>query len=430
MSLDRQILRIAIPSIISNITVPLLSLVDLAIVGHLGSTVYMAAIPIGGMVFNVMYWIFGFIRMGTSGLTAQAYGRRDLHETARLFTRASVIALACAIVLMILQWPIYHLALWIMAPEPNVEQYVSVYFNICIWGAPPSLLLFALSGWFLGMQDSRTPMTIAISQNVVNILASLFFVYALGMKVEGVALGTLIAQYLGLMIAIIVFMWRYRKIRMFLKWSGVFNRQDMRKFFLINRDIFFRTVCLVAVFLFFTAAGSWQGATLVAVNAILLQFPLFFSYIMDGFAFAGEALAGKFHGAGDMRNLRNLVNRLFFIGGAMTVLFTLVYVVGDKTIISLLTDENSVIQAAQEYVGWIWIAPVAGVGAFVWDGIFVGITASRGMLVSSAIATALFFLVFLSLYPFLYNHALWLAFTVYYAARGLAQTFIYMRKST
>lgn len=425
MTLDRQIMRIAIPSIVSNITVPLLGLVDLAIVGHLGATAYIGAISVGGMIFNMMYWIFGFMRMGTSGLTAQAYGRHDLSETAQLLTRSLTISLALSLFLLLLQWPIFHLTMWLMSPSAEVAKYVQVYFDICVWGIPPSLLLFAFSGWFLGMQDSKTPMVIAIVQNVSNIVLSLVFVYGFGMKVDGVALGTLLAQYVGLGIAAAVYLLRYRKVRRYVRWKGLLNRSDMMRFFVVNRDIFLRTICLVAVFLFFTSAGSWQGDTILAVNTILMQFFMFFSYIMDGFAFAGEALAGKFYGAGNSRSLRFVVKRLFMWGAVMTVVFTLVYFFADRQIVGLLTNDANVMGVAAEYSFWTWLFPVAGVAAFIWDGVFVGLTASRGLLVSSAIATALFFTAYYLLSPYMGNHGLWLAFIIYLLGRGVSQTVIY-----
>ncbi len=425
MSLDRQIMHIAIPSIVSNITVPLLGLVDLAIVGHLGATAYIGAISVGGMVFNVMYWIFGVIRMGSSGLTAQAYGHRDFIEATMLLTRAIVISFGIALLLMLLQWPIYKLSILVMSPGAEVERFVKVYFDICIWGAPPALMMFAFSGWFLGMQDSKTPMLIAILQNLANIAASLFFVYSLHMKVEGVALGTLLAQYVGLAVAIIIFLWKYKKMKRYFRWSGVVDGKAMQRFFVVNRDIFLRTICLVAVFLFFTSAGSWQGDTILAINTILMQFFMFFSYIMDGFAFAGEALSGKFYGAGDDRSLQFVVRRLFRWGAVMTALFSFVYFIADIPIVSLLTDDPAVINHVSAYTFWTWLFPVAGVAAFIWDGVFVGLTETRGLLVSSAIATVFFFAVYFMLFHSFQNHALWLAFIIYLAARGISQTIIY-----
>ena len=402
--IDRQILKIALPAIVSNITVPLLGLVDLTIVGHLGAEAYIGAISVGGMIFNVMYWIFGFIRMGTSGLTAQAYGRKDWHEVGRLFSRSLLIAALLSTLLLLLQVPIRHLALAVMSPSEEVRRYVEVYFNICVWGTLPSLSLSAFSGWFLGLQDSRTPMTIAIAQNITNIVASLLFVYVLGMKVEGVALGTLIAQYAGMLMAVAVYFLRYGKVRRFVHWKGVMVRSDMMRFFRVNRDIFFRTICLVSVFLFFTSAGAWQNDTVLAANAILMQFYILFSYIMDGFAFAGEAVCGRFYGAGDRPNY-----------------------LADDLIVGLITDEASVVACARDYRVWVWLVPIAGIGAFIWDGIFIGITASRQMLISSVVATVLFFSLWYFLFPIWQNHALWFAFIVYILARGVVQTVLFRK---
>ena len=423
--LDRQILRIAIPSIVSNITVPLLGLVDLAIVGHLGSTAYIGAISLGGMIFNVVYWIFGFLRMGSSGLTAQAYGRSDFKETSLLLSRSLFLGLSIALVLLLLQSPLFALSLAVMQPTAEISGLLSTYYHICIWGAPPSLCLFALSGWFLGMQDSRSPMYVAIFQNVTNIAASLLFVYVFGMKVEGVALGTLIAQYVGFLLALVIFLTKYRNVRRLVEWRRLLRRSDMLKFFKVNSDIFFRTCCLVAVFLFFTSAGSWQGEGILATNTILMEFYILFSYIMDGFAFAGEAVGGKFYGAGRRDSFYATVRRIFMFGGWMVVLFTAVYVLAGNNIIRLLTNVPEVIETASGYAFWTWVMPLAGVAAFVWDGIFIGITASRQMLLSSIIATVMFFSAYYLLFPSLANHALWLAFILFLLGRGISQTLLF-----
>jgi MATE family multidrug resistance protein len=423
--LDRQILRIAIPSIVSNITVPLLGLVDLAIVGHLGSTAYIGAISLGGMIFNVVYWIFGFLRMGSSGLTAQAYGRSDFKETSLLLSRSLFLGLSIAVVLLLLQSPLFALSLAVMQPTAEISGLLSTYYHICIWGAPPSLCLFALSGWFLGMQDSRSPMYVAIFQNVTNIAASLLFVYVFGMKVEGVALGTLIAQYTGFMLALLFLLTKYRNAGKQMEWRRLLRRSDMLKFFKVNSDIFFRTCCLVAVFLFFTSAGSWQGEGILATNTILMEFYILFSYIMDGFAFAGEAVGGKFYGAGRPDSFYATVRRIFMFGGWMVVLFTAVYVLAGNNIIRLLTNVPEVIDTASGYAFWTWVMPLAGVAAFVWDGIFIGITASRQMLLSSIIATVMFFSAYYLLFPSLTNHALWLAFILFLLGRGISQTLLF-----
>lgn len=423
--LDRQILRIAVPSIVSNITVPLLGLVDLAIVGHLGATAYIGAISLGGMIFNVIYWIFAFLRMGSSGLTAQAYGRNDLPEAALLLTRSLLLAFSISALILLLQVPVFRLATGVMQPSDDILSHLKVYYAICIWGAPPSLGLFALSGWFLGMQDSRSPMFVAILQNVSNIAASLLLVFGCGMKVEGVALGTLIAQYFGFLLALAIYLVRYRHVRRLVVWIRVPNRSDLLKFFKVNRDIFFRTCCIVAVFLFFTSAGSWQDDTILATNTLLMEFYILFSYIMDGFAFAGEAVGGKFFGAHDPDSFRATVRHLFRWGAVMVVVFTATYMLAGGAIIRLLTNVPEVVSLSSEYVAWTWVLPLAGIAAFVWDGIFIGVTVSRQMLLSSAISTAVFFCAYFLLFPTLANHALWLAFILFLLARGLSQTVMY-----
>jgi len=423
------ILRIAIPSIVSNITVPLLGLIDVAIVGHLGAAAYIGAIAVGGMMFNVIYWIFGFLRMGTSGMTSQALGARSLDETVRMLVRSLGIALAIAAVLVALQYPIREAALMFMRPTYEVKTLASTYYNICIWGAPAMLGLFALSGWSIGMQNSRIPMAVAIVQNIVNIMASLLFVFVFGMKVEGVALGTLTAQYVGMVVAAML-TWRSygRLLRRRFSWNGVWQREAMIRFFKINRDIFLRTVCLVAVMMFFTSAGAWQGDVILAVNTMLMQMYMLFSYVMDGFAYAGEALGGKHYGARDMAALRGVTKNLFLWGTAVTLLFTAVYAVGGDAFLSLLTDDLGVVTASSDYFCWALLLPAAGAAAFIWDGIFIGCTETRGMLVSMFSASVVFFILYYSLFGVYANHALWVAFLVYLFLRGLAQTLWFLAR--
>ena len=424
---NKQILKIALPSIVSNITVPLLGLVDVAIVGHLGAAAYIGAIAVGGMTFNVIYWIFGFLRMGTSGMTSQALGRRDLAETTRLLARSVGIAFAVAAALIALQEPLRLASLSIMRPTAEVGALASTYFNILIYGAPAMLGLFSLSGWFIGMQNSRAPMAVAIVQNVVNIAASTLLVFGFGMKVEGVAFGTLTAQYAGFLMALAMCAKGYGRLRRHFTWQGVWRREAMRHFFNVNRDIFFRTLCMVSVMLFFTSAGSWQGEVVLAVNTLLMQFYLLFSYVMDGFAYAGEALSGKYYGARNNTALRSTVGHLFLWGLLMAVGFTLVYGLGGDAFLSLLTDEPSVVAASHTYYYWALAIPLAGMAAFVWDGVFIGCTMTRGMLVSMFLAAVTFFTLYYALRGSLANHGLWAAFIAYMAVRGLAQTFIFRK---
>lgn len=427
---NRQILNIALPAIVSNITVPLLGLVDVTIVGHLGAASYIGAIAVGGMTFNVIYWIFGFLRMGTSGLTGQALGRRDLTETVRMLCRSLGIAMAVAMALIVLQVPLREASMLVMQPPAEVRRLASIYFDILIWGAPAMLGLFSLSGWYIGMQNSRVPMFIAITQNIINIGASTLLVFGLGLKVEGVALGTLIAQWGGFMMALLLCFVNYRRLRRYFSWQGVWRRDAMAHFFKVNRDIFLRTLCMVAVMLFFTSAGSWQGEVVLAVNTLLMQFYMLFSYVMDGFAYAGEALSGKFYGARNQEALGSTVRRLFWWGAGMAVGFTLVYGIGGDAFLSLLTDEPSVVAASHEYYYWALAIPVAGMAAFVWDGVFIGCTMTRGMLQSMFLAAVTFFVLYYSLRFTMANHGLWLAFIAFVAVRGLAQTVIWRRRRT
>ena len=420
---DRQILQIALPSIVSNITVPLLGLIDVAIVGHLGSPAYIGAIAVGGMLFNIIYWIFGFLRMGTSGMTSQAFGKRDLTEVVCLLMRSVGIGLAVAFCLIALQIPIRQGAFLLIHPTDEVRILATLYFHICIWGAPAMLGLYGLTGWFIGMQNSRIPMYIAITQNIVNIIASLSLVYLCGMKVEGVALGTLIAQYAGLFMGLALWWKHYGKLKRFLKGGkNIWQKEAMYRFFQVNRDIFLRTLCLVAVTLFFTSAGASQGEIILAVNTLLMQLFTLFSYVMDGFAYAGEALSGRYIGARNRKAFTDTVRHLFGWGVVIAVLFTLVYALGGNALLGLLTDDKKVIAAADTYFYWALAVPAVGIAAFIWDGIFIGATATRGMLLSMATAAVSFFVLYYGLHPVLANHALWLAFLTYLLMRGVMQT--------
>lgn len=427
--MNRRILRLAIPSIISNITVPLLGLVDVAIVGHLGAASYIGAIAVGGMLFSMIYWVFGFLRMGTSGLAAQAFGRRNLDEVSLVFVRSLGIGVALGLCLVALQVPILSVAFQWVDTTDEVRRLASLYFSICVWGAPAVLGLYSFSGWFVGMQNSRFPMYIALVQNVVNIVASLAFVFIGKMGVAGVALGTLIAQYAGFLLALLLWMVYYGRLWPRICWAVVCEAGAMQAFFKLNRDIFLRTLCLVAVTVFFTSQGAREGEVVLAVNTLLMQLFTLFSYVMDGFAYAAEALTGRYVGAQNSDGLRRLVRVLFTWGAGLAIAFTLVYALGGESFLALLTNEPSVLVASRAYFGWAVAIPVAGVAAFLWDGIFVGATLSREMLRSMWIASASFFLVYFTLHPLLGNHALWIAFLSYLALRGIVQTGIFFFSS-
>lgn len=424
---NKEILRLALPSIISNITVPLLGLVDLTIVGHMDSVAYIGAISVGTMIFNVIYWIFGFLRMGTSGMTSQALGRRDLAEVMKMFVRSLLVGLATALVFIVFQSPVRSIVLGVMHPSAQIMPHARTYFNICIWGAPAMLSLYGLTGWFIGMQNTRIPMIVSIFQNVVNILASLLFVYAFRMKIEGVATGTLVAQWSGFLLSFLLWHKYYGKLKHQNWRQSLFLPEAMKKFFTVNRDIFLRTLFLVSVNLFFVSAGARQGDVILSVNTLLMTLFTIFSYFMDGFAYAGEAMGGKAFGSRNARAFDEICRGLFFWGAVMVVVFTLIYVVGGKGFLSLLTSQQSVVDATEEYLWWAALIPLTGVMAFIFDGVFIGMTATSAMLRASVMAALLFFGIFPLFRPYMHNHALWLAFIVYLATRSVSEWIFFVR---
>lgn len=417
--MDRSILHIALPSIVSNITVPLLALADTTIVGHLGAAAYIGAIAVGGMVFNMIYWLFGFLRMGTGGMTAQAYGAGDRRESMLVLTRSLTVALCISALMIALQEPLIDLTFHFVSATPEVARYARQYYTILIWGAPAVLGLYSFAGWFLGMQNARIPMAIALVQNVVNIAVSLFLVFVLGWKVGGVAAGTLVAQYAGVLMAVVLWRSKYSRLTSRPHWREVWHREAFGRFFTVNRDIFLRTLCLIAVSTYFTSAGSAQGDLVLAANALLMQFFILFSYVMDGFAYAGEALGGRFYGASDRAGFSRLTRRLFVWGIALGVLFTLLYCGLGEQLLAVLTDREEVLATAHRYLPFAVAIPAVSLSAFLLDGLFIGTTSTRLMLAGMAAATLAFFTV-IQLFPFS-NDCLWSAFLCYLGMRGLAQ---------
>ncbi len=440
--MNRDILRLALPSIVSNITVPLLGLADVTIMGHMGEARFIGAIAVGSMIFNMVYWLFGFLRMGTSGLTAQAYGREE--TTMPLLKKSLGIALLFGLLIVLLQWPLREFSLWVMEPSAEVRELVIPYYNICVWGAPAVLGLFALNGWYVGMQNTRIPMFIAVAQNIINIVASVLFVFGFGMGIEGAALGTMIAQWFGFLVAF--FLLPSRTGLFFSDASSSSNASASSvgagfssgvsisgSFGELGHDFFFlflRTLCLVAVNTYFTAAGAQQGTLILAANTLLMQLFTIFSYFMDGFANAGEALAGRYYGAQDRENLSKVIRYLFGWGGGMIVLFSLLYGVGGTAFLHLLTNDATVVEMAGDYLPWAVLIPLCGMVAFIWDGIFIGITATRGMLISCFVAAVAFFAVWFGLHALWGNHALWLALLTFLFLRGAVQTVLYRLRLT
>ena len=434
--MHKEILSLAIPSIVTNITVPLLGLVDVAIVGHMGDASYIGAIAVGTMMMNVICWLFGFLRMGTSGMTSQAYGRGDSKEAATILFQAIALGAAIGILFVLFQPLLLRLFLFFMRPSDEIRAFASVYFHVCVFGLPAALVMYGLTGWFIGMQDTRTPMTVSIFQNIVNIMTSLLLVYVFGMKVEGVALGTLTAQYSGLLLALYILRRKYASHYQLLfsqftlmpgDYSSFSYKHTLNRFFRVNRDIFLRTLFLVAVNAAFTSVGSRQGDVILAVNTLLFQFFTLYSYIMDGFAYAGEAICGKYYGAGNAPSFHACIRRLFAWGAIMTVVYTAAYYFGANDILHVLSNEQTVIEASEPYLLWVALIPIAGMGAFIWDGVFIGITDSRGMLLSCFVAAIVFAIILSLFFTTMGNHALWLALLSYLLARGVMQTILFWR---
>ena len=416
-------MKIALPAIVSNITVPLLGLVDTAIVGHMDSAAYIGAIAVGGVIFNIVYWLFTFLRMGTSGITAQDLGAGKTAEITNTLYRSCLLALAIGVLLIVLQWPICHVGLKLMAPTPEVATHARTYLYICIWGAVAVQMLYALNGWFIGMQNTRIPMVVAIVQNVVNIPLSLLLVFGMGMGIAGVALGTVLAQYIGLLTAVLMLRARYREYLTPIVWRSVMQRTALMRFLNVNRDIMLRMVCLIAVTTWFTVAGSRQGDLILAANTILFQLFYLFSFFFDGFANAAEAMCGKYKGARDVEHFALTVKRVFLCGGALVLLFTAVYIVGEDYILGLLSNQPLVVDTAREYFHWLLLVPVCGIMAFVWDGVFFGTTATGHLLLSMFTGTVLFFASYFILFPLYANDGLWVSFLLYLAGRGIVQCF-------
>ena len=419
--MDRQLLRsiaaLSLPAVVTNITTPLLALCDVAIVGHMGSAVYIAAIAVGGTMFNMLYWLCGFLRMGSSGTTAQAFGAGNMLQVHAIVRRAMAIAFFIAMAFIIFRRPIATLLLDFIDAESAAREMALEYFSICIWGAPAVLGTFALTGWFIGLQNSRIPMWISIFINVFNIVVSLTLVYGVGLKISGVAVGTLSAQWGGFLLGLAVGLRKYGLAREGVKLLRAWD--DLRIFLRINSDIFLRTFCLVAVTLWFTRVGAMQGTVMLAVNTLLMQFFTIFSYMMDGLAFAGEALCGRYLGADDRPRLRQTVRGLTVVGAVASLIFTIVYFAGGDAFLILLSSEGGIVESSKEFFGWAVAIPLLSFMAFVGDGVMIGMTRTRAMLASMVVGAAVYFLLYLFLFPRIGNHGLWIAFLAYLLSRGI-----------
>ena len=427
MGMNREILRIAVPNIVSNITVPIMGIVGTMIAGHLGDSVAtIGALAIGVSIFNFIYWNCSFIRMGTSGITAQAYGAGDRRTTTLMLARAMVVSIVVGVAIVVLQRPLGALALRMM----NGGEMVADYFYARVWAVPAGVMLFGLNGWLTGMQNAIIPMVVAIIVNVIHIVCSLWFAFPLGMGIVGIAYASVVAQWTGVAITAAITWWYYGRGLVRIAWSEVWDVGAMREFFSINRDIIIRTLCIVASYTFFTAASArMDDPTILAVNTILLELFTLFSYMSDGFAFAAEALTGRFIGSRDGRSLRDCVRKCMVWCAVICVLYVGLYVGWWRELLGFFVEDGAentaqIMEYAGRYIGWIVVIPVAASWPFMMDGIMVGATQSRIMRNSMLWATAAYFLLFFTLEPLIGNDALWLAFTSYMFLRGVFQYFM------
>lgn len=421
----RKIFKIALPSIATNISVPLLGFADMAIAGHIGAAPYIAAVSLGAAMISLLYWNFGFLRMSTTALTAQALGARRLGVCCQVLVRALVIAMIGAVLILLIKNLIIDLVLRYSQASVETEELTSRYINICLLGAPASLATYTFKGWLVGMQNTKSTMYIAVGENVLNVLLSALFVFAFGFGIEGIAWGTVVAQYLGTAFCLFIYLTAYKRIGQYADFSRPFD--GIFSFFKVNSLIFVRNLCMIAVTVCFTLFGSGYGELVLAVNACIMQFFTFFSYFMDGFAFAGEAIVGKTEGARQMEEQRRTIQRLFNIGVAMAITFAIIYGIGLTPIVSLLTDDIAVRETSKELRLYAMLIPIMSFAAFLWDGIYVGKLWSKHMSISLLLAACVFFTIYNAMADVIGPNVLWIAFLSYAATRGLYQTVVYLK---
>ncbi len=421
---NREILKLAIPNIISNITVPLLGLVDMMLMGHLSSPAYIGAIALGGTIFSVLYSFFSFLRAGTTGFTAQSYGANDTTEISYSLYRSITIAVLASILIIGIQKPIARVSLVLLEGSNEVESLAITYFFVRIWAAPANMLLYCFNGWFIGMQNTRIPMAIAIIINVLNIILSIIFVVVMKQDVVGVALGTVIAQYCGLITALVFLFTKYKNYLIKIKAHILLDINKLKRFFKVNTDLMIRSILLVLTIAFFTNQSAKLGDNILSVNMILLQSFYIFSYFTDGFAYAGEALVGKYIGANDSDSLHSVVRLLFKWGMYISVPFAILYALFPTAFVKIISDNAEIISEIRPYYVYMALIPIITFAAFLWDGIYIGATASKAIRNTMIISAILVFLpMWYFLMPLYGNHGLWIAFLGFMVARGVSMTF-------
>ena len=424
-TLNRRVWQLTGPIMFANLSVPLLGAVDTAVMGHLPEAFFLGAVAVGATIVHFIFWGFGFLRMGTAGLAAQAYGAKDGLEIRVVLARAGLLGVGLGAALLLLQWPIAQIGLTFFEASGQVENLAETYFFIRIWSAPAVFVNYAIVGWFIGVQNTRAVMILQVFMNGLNIILDLWFVLGLEWDVAGVAAATVIAEFTALALGVLMVRRELRRIPG--SWQGM-NLRDadkIRQLVAINRDIFIRTACLMFAFAFFTARSAKLGDNTLAANAILLQFQQFLSFGLDGFAHAAEALVGGAVGAKDRRTLRLAVKICGLWAAIIAAAYTLVYAVGGSVIIGWLTDLEAVGALSGEFLIWVIISPIISVWSFTLDGVFIGATRTAEMRNGMIISLAVYLAAVFALQPVLGNHGLWLAFTIFMAARAVTLAIVY-----
>jgi len=411
--------------ILSNISVPLLGMVDTGVTGHLEGPQYLGAVAIGSTIFGFLYAGFNFLRMGTTGITAQRYGAEDGDGVKVALGQALVVATTVAMIMILLQIPIAALSMRVLGPEAPVAAFANEYFHIRIWSAPATLANYALIGWFLGLQNARIPLYIVLAINLTNIVLDLYFVLVLGMKVDGVAAASVIAEFTGLLVGGIYAIDYLKRHSGHMQISHLTTLREYRAYFAVNAHLLVRTMALIFSFAFVTAAGARMGGLVLAANAVLMNLMHLMSFALDGFAHAAEALVGKAVGAKNKAALRRAVTLTLRWSLYVSVAFSGFFFAAGKTLIRLLTDLPEVIDVTLIYLPWLTLMPVVAVWSYLYDGVFVGATRAREMRDIMLISTFLVFVPAWYSFRFLGNHGLWLALALFMASRGIGMHYYY-----
>ncbi|MDD3521492.1 MAG: MATE family efflux transporter [Bacteroidales bacterium] len=422
--LNRQILNLAIPSILAGITIPLVGMADTAIAGRLGSATAIGGVAIGSTLFDLLYWNFGFLRIGTAGITAQAYGKADRLEMVRTGMQGLLLALGFSLLLLLIQWPFARLVMWLSPSSAEVENLALEYFFTRIWAAPAVLALFVFRGWFIGVQNTLASMIMDVVINVTNIALSLLFALKMGMGIRGIALGTVAAQYIGIITGIVLLLAFYRKMFRHVSLARVLGKGGWKRYFSLSGNLFIRSICMLLIYTGFTFLAAKYGDTLLAVATIMMKLLLLFSYFVDGFAYAGEALTGKFIGTGDKPALMRTIKLLFAWSTVVGIVSTFFYIVGDQWLLRMMTSAPDVIRAAQPFLPWLYSMPLISCLTFMWDGIYIGATAGKPLRNIMILSVFAFYACYLALEGSLGIQSLWIGYAAHLVTRSAAQTWM------